>query len=362
VSKALRLLGAVALATATVPFYAVGPASAASSLSLPASAQGYFNASAVDKPEQSPAAPPVNATVADGVDAGNLAVAAKGGTEDKVSALLFDLSALEPGTVVTKAVLTLQLAEGGTNVNASPAPEKVRACAAGPEGFGGDDGAAIALAPARLCDVFAAPAKASADAKSYVIDITKLAATWIDGINDGITLTAADGAATTNFQVVFQPGTAADLALEYTPAPETATPPVVDVPDAGTSGTPDLGGVSGGVTPAPPADTGGYGSTTTPTVPEVPAPTAGVAPAPPVAAPAVAAPVKAVSLEVLRPTTAFWVGGILLAAVLVLLSLIMGDANVPAASTRPTRLAKALTDRQRGTSALRPAFGRPLTV
>jgi hypothetical protein len=348
----------MALATATVPFLGVTPASAAESTTLPASAQGYFNASAVDKPEPAPAAPPNVVTAADGVEEGNLAVAAKGGSEDKVSALLFDLSTLEPGTLVTKAVLTLPLAEGGQNVNASAAPEKVRACGAGDSGFGGEDGTAIALAPERLCAAFAAPAKASADAKSYVFDITKLAATWVDGNNDGLTLTAADGAATTNFQVVFQPGDKAKLALEYT-APAASAPPIT-TPTAPV--TPDLGtGFSGGVAPAPPVD-GGFGSVAAPPVVEAPAPAPGVAPA----APVVAQPVAAVQPFALatsaRPTNQFWLGALVLAAALVLLSLIMGDTRVAQASKRPSRLSRALAERQRGTSLARPTLGRPATV
>ena len=359
-SKALRLLSAVAVAAATVPFFGVGPASAAESITVPASAQGYFNASAIDKPDAAPQAPPNVATAADGVEPGNLAVAAKGGTEDKVSAILFDLSALEPGSVVTKAELTLPLAEGGENLNLSAAAAKVRACGAGDTGFGGEDGSAITLAPARLCDVFATPAKASADAKSYVFDLTKIAATWVDGFNDGITLTAAEGADSTNFQVVFQQATKfAKLAVQYT-APPADTPIASDGDTTtGTGTSPDLGGsLSGGVAPAPPVDSG-FGSVSPPVVPDAPAPAPAAAPAAPVAAPVAA---QRVALESLQPTTAFWLGGILLAAVLVLLSLIMGDATVPQTAAKPSRLARALADRQKSTGLARPALGRPATI
>ena len=356
--KGLRLLGAMALSVATVPVLGVGPAQAAETTTLTASAQGYFNASAVDKPEEAPAPPPNVATAVDGVDEGNLAVAAKGGTEDKVSAVLFDLSSLEPGTIITKATFTLPLAEGGNNLNLSPAPVKVRACAAGDSGFGGEDGVAIALAPERLCDAFQAPAKASPDAKSYVFDITTLAATWVDGANDGLTLTASEGADSTNFQVVFQPATTVGkLQVEYTAPVETEVDEV-DVPDVGTGTAVEPGGFTGGVAPAPPVD-GGFGAVSPPVVPEAPAPAPATAPVAPAATPIAATPV---SLETLRPTTAFWLGGILLAAVLVLLSLIMGDATVPQATAKPSRLAKALAERQRGTGLARPALGRPIAI
>lgn len=357
-SKVLRTMGALALATASVPFLAVGPAAAAQTITVGGSAQGYFNASAVDKPDPLPAAPPNVATQVDGVEPGNLAVAAKGGSEDKVSAILFDLSALEPGSLVTKAVLTLPLAEGGQNLNLSAAPEKVRACAAGDTGFGGEDGSAIALAPKRLCKVFAAPGKFSPDKKSYVFDITKLAATWVDGPNDGLTLTAAEGADSTNFQVVFQPATkVAKLAVEYTPAAGTIAPP--PTVGTGTTTSPDLSGISAGVAPLPPS-TGSFGSVSPPSLPVVPAPAPGLAP---VAAPAAAPATVPMALSTsARPTGQFWLAGLLLAAALLLLSLIMGDTSVAAAAKRPSRLSRALADRQRGADFARPSLGRPVAI
>jgi len=358
------MIGAVALATAAVPFLGVTPAYAESSTVTPGS-QGYFNAAGVDKPDAFPASLPNPINSVDGVDKDHLAVAARNGQEDKVSALMFDLSTLGFGSIVTKAELTLPLGVGTTNLQSAGAPEKVRVCAAGETGFGGEDGAAIALAPERLCKVFASPAgKFSADKKAYVYDITKLAAVWVDGANDGLTLTAAEGALTTPFQVVFQPGPKVSLAVEYTPGaplPGELTAPPADS-DSGVSSSPDLGGFSGGTDAGPPSDSG-FGAVAAPVVPEAPAPVAGVAPqaAAPQTAPAAAA--GPIDLETLQPTTAFWLGGLLLAGLLALLSLIMGDSSTSSAATkRPSRLANALSDRQRGTSAARPSFGRPATI
>lgn len=357
-SKVLRLIGAVALATATVPFLGVGPASAADTTVSPSS-QGYFYAEGIRKPDPVPAAPPnVTNIVVDRVGAGNLAVAAAAGKEDKVSFLLFDLLDVVPGSTVTKAQLTLPLVPNDEN-NASfgQAPEKVRACMAGDEGFNGDDGNAIQDAPARKCDVFSAPAKASADAKSYVIDLTKLAQMWVDSANDGVALTAAEGAATTPFQVVFAGGDKIKLAVTYTAAPDSILPPV-----APPVTTPDLGaGFSGGVAPAPSVDSG-FGSVGSPALPVAPAPAPGVAPAAAPAPVAAAAPIRSIALSTsARPTNQFWLGGLLLVAVLALLSLIMGDTRVAAAGSKPSRLARALSERQRSTVA-RPAFGRPATI
>lgn len=359
--KTLRLLSAVAVAAATVPFFGVGAASAEES-KITASAGAYFYAEGLRKPDESPQAPPnLTGERLDGVAPGNLAVAAQGGQEDKASFLLFDLLDVTPGSVVTKATLTLPLVENDppANVTYGELPEKVRACGAGDEGFGGEDGTSLQDAPARLCDVFSAPAKASVDGKSYVIDVTKLAATWVDGANDGIALTAAEGAATTPFQVVFAPAEKATLALSFTAGPDDVAPPTVPSVGTGTTTSPDLGMTGGTI--APPPDSG-FGAVSPPVVPDAPAPAAGVAPeAAPVAAPPAQA-LQPVALETLQPTTAFWLGGILLAAVLVLLSLIMGDSSVPQATAKPSRLAKALADRQRGVGSARPALGRAATA
>ena len=374
-SKTLRLLGAMAIATATVPFIGVQPALADEATLVP-STSGYFYAEGIRKPDESPAAPPNVTANLDGVAKDHLAVAARAGQEDKVSFLLFDLLEIVPGSMVTKATLTLPLApneqkpeQDGQNASVAAAPEKVRACKSGDEGFNGDDGMSIQDAPQRKCKEFAAPAKATADGKAYTFDITKLAQQWVDAENDGVALTAAEGAMSTPFQVVFQPAAKATLALTYTPgATESIDAPIVAPPvlDTGGTGSTDLGGgFSGDVLPAPPADSG-FGAVASPSLPEAaaPAPAAGVAPqaAAPQTTPAAAA--GPVDLETLQPTTAFWLGGLVLAGVLLLLSLIMGDSTVAVASSRPSRLSRALADRQRGAgSALsRPSFGRPITA
>ena len=75
-SKVLRMLGALALATATVPFLGVSPA-AADEATIAPSTTGYFYAGAIRKPDESPAAPPnLTGDHTDGVAKGNLAVAA----------------------------------------------------------------------------------------------------------------------------------------------------------------------------------------------------------------------------------------------------------------------------------------------
>ena len=360
-SKTLRLLGAMAIATATVPFLGVSPAFAEEAKIAP-STGAYFYAEGVRKPDEFPAPiPNVTGTVADRVAPGNLAVAAEANQEDKVSFLLFDLLEIVPGSMVTKATLTMPLVPNDAdNASFGHAPEKVRACMAGPEGFNGDDAQSMQDAPARKCDKFAVAGKASADGKAYTFDVTKLAQQWVDAENDGVALTANEGAATTPFQVVFAAAEKASLALTYTPGAEDEVllPPVSVPTDTGST---DLGGSFSGEVLPPPTDSGSLGTVSTPVLPDpAPAPAAVAPPAAaPQAAPAAAVPV---SLETLQPTTAFWLGGLLLAAVLVLLSLIMGDPTVPAATQRPSRLSKALSARQRGTAGARPAFSRPIAI
>ena len=96
-----------------------------------------------------------------------------------------------------------------------------------------------------------------------------------------------------------------------------------------------------------------------PALPAAPEPAAGVAPV----AAAPQAPLQPIALETaMTPNTAFWLGGIVLAALLALLSLIMGDSNVPQVASSQSRLSKALAARQRGTAGARPALGRPVTI
>ena len=101
-ARATRLLGAVALACASVPLVGVAPAHADES-TITASNSGYFYSAGINKPDPVPAPPPnVTAQYADGVSAGHLAVAAQGGQEDKVSFVYFDVFSLPPGWCTPK--------------------------------------------------------------------------------------------------------------------------------------------------------------------------------------------------------------------------------------------------------------------
>jgi hypothetical protein len=341
-SRAVRLLGAAALACASVPLVGVGAAHADTASKVPSNS-AYFSATGIDKPEASPAEPPnVTSVYADGVGPGHLAVAAKGGTEDKVSFLYYEMLDLEPGTTIDKAVVRLELVPTSKDdISFQASPDKVVACQAGDEGFSGDDGKAIATSsPSRLCDKFSAKGVLSKDSLAYEFDITGLASTWIEGANEGVAFTVADAAQSSNFQVVFGSAETAKLSLTYTPpaptTPPVVAPPVVMPPAGGT--LPDLGtGVvpGSGFVPAPDLGT----QVPTPTVNEAPLPQTDLAQAP-------TRNVAAVTMS-MRPTTGFWLAGLGLAGVLALLSLILGDSSVPAAARSRSRLSLALASPQR---------------
>ncbi|MCU1692524.1 MAG: hypothetical protein JWM64_1615 [Frankiales bacterium] len=370
--RTTRFGSALLLATAVGPVLAVAPASAAPT-SESASSAGYFSAAGPQDTGTPAGTPPDVGTMADGVAAGNLAVQGGAGQEQKVSFLLFPGQGLQPGATVASATLTVPLAEGDGNLQASPAPEKVRVCAVDDTGFGGEDGAALAVAPKRLCDVFSAPGKASTDEKSYVFDVTALAQRWTEA-NDGLALTAAEGATTAPFQVVFASGDQARLAYTATaPAQETAVAPAAAAPAAGDgagSGTAETPALEPGSDLGAPAsdsssDAGTDVSEAPVTAPleaapadvgltAVPGsvPVAESAPAPRTAVEPVAAARPTVVREpTLTPGAPFWAGLAAMAGLLALVSLVLGDQEVSRQDRPTSRLALALQSRQQAGAA-----------
>lgn len=335
-----RLIGAAAVACASLPVTGVGTAHADSAALAPSNS-AYFFSMGIDKPDASPAEPPnLTATTADGVSAGHLAVAAQGGTEDKVSFLYFDLFNLPLGSTVEKAVVTMVLVPNAppTDISFNNTPELVQACKAGDGGFANDDGDGLALAPTRLCDAFSAKGKAGAKAGTYQWDVTGLAQEWITGENDGVAFTRADSAPGSNFQVVFDLASTATLDVTY--AAPVVIDPVVEPPAfaPGPVLPPDP---SGGFAPGSGVDLGTVDQGGT-----VPDPTTNPAPQPAASpAPLAAAPV-AISAS-LRPDIGLWLGGLALLLALVVVSLVLGDVGSTRAARRPSRLSLALADRQR---------------
>jgi len=359
-SRTGRMLAAVVLTGAVVPLGAL-PAHAETSTEV-ASNGAYFYSAGIDKPEQSPAQPPnITGDRTDGVAAGHLGVAVRlPGQEDKKSFLFFDLLEVGFDGVVSKAVVTVPLADGEGNTQMNPAPERVKACPADATGFASEDGASFAQAPKTMCDVFSVVAAPSADGKAYTFDITTMAASWVTEANNGMALVPADTASP--FQVVFKPFSEASIDVEYTPGADSLTDvediPVEEFPtepfddsgtvDSGTAGL-DAGGFdSGSVDAGAPA---GFGTADLPAIGSELPETADAADTP---EPAIAAdesvPTRTVAAfsESLSPTPGLVIGGVLLLVLLAALSLIMGDPRTPAvAAARPTRLSQALQSRDR---------------
>lgn len=361
-SKVLRAAAVAVASTLAVPLWAV-PAHAELAKES-ASVGAYFfrgglSTEGTGLPDP-PAKPPnVTGDRADGVAKGNLAVAAQGGQEDKVSFLRFDLAAAPFDATIGSAVLSVPLVPNSPpdNVVYNAAPERVRVCKSGDSGFFGQDGETIVAAPARLCEEYSSePGTLSADGKAYEFDIAPLASMWLVA-NDGLALTVAEGAASSPFQVVFAPAEQATLSYSFTAAPDDVfvTPPLPPTTfdsgptfDSGFT-TPDTSFDGGTTFDAPLVDTA---------LP-APAPEAQAAPEP-----AVAAPVRNVVTEAsLTPSAGFWAALLALVGIAALLSLIMGDPRVatPAAAARPSRLSRALQSRQ--TSSLSgPRLARPLSI
>ena len=353
-----RVLAVTFAATFAVPALTLPATAQPQSGSEQASSEAYFTATAVPNPSSAPAAPPnlIRDSQAETVEKGNLAVAASGGRETRVSFFYFSLTSIPFGSTITKATMTVPLVpDSATNRRISPKPTNVRACAPDDSGFSTEDGAPLNPpppgtpeqlqyrgAPERKCDVFASE-PATQDGEAYVLDITGLAATWGE-VNDGVALTRAEES-DPNFQVVFSRG--ATLTFEYTAPAEEAVAPVVDVPTTdvgstdtdfgaapftGSSGSTDFGGTDFGQTSAAPlaAEALPADAALPQTAEE----------------PAVAARPQSAGgpFEMLTPTASFWLSVLLLAGLLGLLSLILGDSRSPAlAASRPTRLSRALS-------------------
>lgn len=357
----LRATAVVAAAGLAVPLWAVPAAFAATSTEA-ASTGAYFYSAGIDKPEASPAEPPnVTGTATDGVAAEHLAVAVRvPGQVDKKSFLAFDLEAVPFDATLTKAVLTVPLAETSQdNQSVAAEPAKVQACAAGPEGFNSEDGKSFASAPTDTCEALAVPGKASSDGKAYVFDVSKIAATWLTEANNGVALLPADTSAP--FQVVFLPFAEASLAVEFTEPPVETE--VLDVPvDTGVAGPTDADvpadlttSFDTGSVGAPDAD---FGVAEAPVVEPLAPEAAIAAPAPEAAPPVLATPVASTGpSEVLTPRAGAWVAGILFAVALAVLSLIMGDPRVATpGAARASRLSEALQQRQAAGPAARPTL------
>ena len=350
-------------AVAVAAIFPIGmPAAAADTASEPAAASAYFSFTTPAKDDAVPQDPgPTFVRLnTDRVAPGNLAVAqtvVNGQSSDKESFIRFDLAGVPVGATIDSAVVTVPLQPNDpNNQSANHTPDKVKACATGPEGFAdGIDAGAYDEKPTVDCKRLDVVAKATADGAAYTFDVTPLAKLWMTDLNDGIALVPAKK--DQPFQVVFQPGSKATIAVTYTAAgggdtvvdpvlppvtpvqPVLPPPPVVDAPVA----QPNIG-------PAP--------------QPQPQPQAAPAAPKPKVATP-VRQPVNTVAAsgrgftESNGLTAGFWLAALAGVGLLGVMSLILGSHEVPvAASSVQNGVGRALDERRRvsgRSSSVRPS-------
>jgi hypothetical protein len=339
---------AVALA-AVFPFGT--PAASAETVGEPAAASAYFSSATPAKDDAFPGdpGPYFNEAGTDLVAPGNLAVAVTVPTKsDKESYLRFDLLSVPQGASITSAIVTVPLQpDDQENRSNSPAPAKVKACAAGSEGFAdGVDAGAYDEKPATDCKALESAGKPSLDGKAYTFDVTALAGRWLTEINDGIALVPA--VLDQPFQVVFRPGAEAKIDVAYTPGAVIITDPPPLVPPAPQVNPPVY---------VPPA---GTGTAVVPGVVTTPQPTPAPTPAPrPTVAPRAITPVASGGgfTEHNGLSTGFWLAGLAGVALIGAISLVLGTSEVPVpASSVQNGVGRALDERRRvaARSGLRP--------
>jgi hypothetical protein len=346
-------------AVAVAAIFPIGmPAAAADTASSePASASAYFSSTTPPKDDALPQdpGPQFVGLNTDRVAPGNLAVsqAVPGQGSDKESFIRFDLLAVPPDATISSAVVTVPLQPNDANNNsANHTPDKVKACATGPEGFAdGIDAGAYDEKPTVDCKRLEVVAKATTDGLAYTFDVTPLARTWLTDLNDGIALVPAKN--DQPFQVVFQPGSKATIAVTYTAAQGGTIDPVIPPIVMGPPVAPPPGDVAPPVQP---------NIGTAPQPQPQPAPQASPAPRPKVAR---QQPITTVAsggggfTESNGLTPGFWFAALAGVGLLGVISLILGNPEVPvAASSVQNGVGRALDERRRvrgGRSAVRPS-------
>ena len=291
-------------------------------------------------PVAPPAAPP---TEPSGVPKGDVAVAntSNDGSSSKSTALAFQVGPLKAGATVTKFTLSLDVDSSGTNVNADSAP--IVACLPTrlwPAKEGGD----YTDAPPTDCATKSVP---KVDGDTYTFDIAGIAQEWVGQANVGVALINDPDNTSTPFQVAFS--------VKSIKAEMTYTPPFVAKPiDTGNTG--QLGGVGTGTGNG--AGSGSVSSGSTGAVPQAPVnlppaaptttttPDAGQSPqvagTTPTTQPAALAKPASSS-----PNTAFWLGAIAIALLVVVAGVVLADNAVPVPNATTSRLGRVLRERER---------------
>ncbi|MHB8437883.1 MAG: DNRLRE domain-containing protein [Acidimicrobiales bacterium] len=267
----------------------------------------------------SPPSPVTDPTVPNG----DVAVAGPeaNGQPDKETYLEFDVSAIPAGSTVTSFVVTLPVDSSGQNFTPTATAPPIIACLPQNSWSGNTGGQSFSGKPADTCATNAPKFTSNDGGKTYTADIASLAQSWIDGINTGVAVADDPSNTSTAYQVVFGPAASiTQLTASITYTPPSSTVSVTTTTILGGGG----GGGGGGssisipniVVPVSPGSSGVTGSN---------APTATSTTAP---APASSGSTRALGHYALAgdaPPVGFWLFGLLLVAVLIAASLVLGD-------------------------------------
>ena len=327
-----RLVAVGAMAGSSAMLLLPGGTAAAATAKVGVLQQAWFWQTAYEQANP-PVAQAAPATEPSGVPDGDLAVAYTGNSDkssSKMLALSFDVSNLTPGATVDAFTFSLTLDGAPSATSFDTVDAAVIACLptrSWPAQLGGD----YTNQPTVDCAKKVAP---EVNGSTYTFKIPAIAQTWADDQNLGVAILADPDSAAAPFQLVFAGAKDVKADMSYTPA--TAT---TGSSSGSTTTTVPAGSVApadAAPAPAPPVT----GDTTT----GVPAPAA----SPVVAAPSTvpARTVAAAKTAPAIPTKAFWAAALVLAVILLVASLVLGDPS-PVAETAaaPSRLDRVLRAR-----------------
>ena len=338
----LRLLAAVMLAAGAALLLLPSGTAAAATTKVSVLQQSWFWQNAYEQANP-PVAQTPPATEPSGVPDGDVAVAYTGNADkssSKMTALSFDVSSVTSGSSVEAFTFSLVLDSAPAATSFDAASAAIVACQptrSWPAVLGGD----YTDQPTVSCAHKVTP---TVSGSAYTFKIPAIAQGWVDDQNLGVAILADPDSAAAPFQLVFSSARDVKADISYAPA----------VTGSGSSSSGSAGASTGAVTP--PTGTGsGSGAASGPVDVSVPPATTNQ----PVAAPVVAAgqpaaapaarPVAAAKTAPSIPTKAFWAAGLVLGAVLLLASLVLGDPTPVAPTAAGSRLDQVLRTRRTAT-------------
>src|SRR3954451_13166010 len=335
----LRLLAAALLAAGAAMLLLPGGTAAAAATKVGVVQQSWFWQNAYEQANP-PVAQTLPATEPSGVPEGDLAVAYTGNADkssSKMTALSFDMSTVPAGATIDAFTFSLPVdpAPSATSFDAQSAA--VVACPptrSWPAVLGGD----YTDQPTVGCAHKVAP---TVSGSTYTFKIPTLAQTWVDDQNLGVAIVADPDSAAAPFQLVFAGAKNLKADLSY-------SPPVTSSGSSAGSST----GSGSVVVPAAGGNTGAGSGPVNVSVP--PATTTDPGNAPVVAASAAPAapalsPVAAAKTAPSIPTKAFWAAALVLGALLLIASLVLGDPTPVAPAASGSRLDQVLRSRRTAT-------------